>query len=179
MISRKIIGPLGTQISTTCCFHPYLGGNSRQRSESLPPLANPIHVDRLLFVVSVCAAVFFAGCGPQGRGLPTAKVTGTVTYAEKSIPQGKIIFRHTSGEMTAVPFEADGQYELDVTVGKNHILVQSMSSSRDNGDPESFKTMEKFTRHIPDRYFEFDTSGLELDVPADGTTFDVVLQDEQ
>ena len=123
--------------------------------------------------------ILFTGCGPKGRGLPTAKVTGTVTYANKSLPHGKIVFRHTSGEMTAIPFGEDGKFELDVTVGKNLVMVQSMSSSRDNGGPDSFKTMEKFTRHIPDRYFEFDTSGLELDVPKSGTEFDVVITDEE
>ena len=128
-------------------------------------------------VILICGAILSSGCGPKGRGLPKAKVTGTVTYPGKSLPNGKIIFQHTSGEMDAIPFGADGKYELDVTVGKNKVMVQSQTSSKEEAGPDSGRAMEVFTYHVPERYLSFDGSGLELDVPDSGTIYDVEIED--
>jgi hypothetical protein len=123
------------------------------------------------------AVALTLGCGPAGRGLPMAKVKGTVKYAGGNIPEGKVVFQHLSGEMTGIDFGADGVYELDVPVGKNKVMVTSLVSNMSEGAPGSGRQMEMFTNRLPDKYANFDSSGLEVDVAASGTTFDVNLTD--
>lgn len=135
-------------------------------------------IDRRVFVFAslIVAIGMTVGCGPKGRGLPTAQVKGTVKYAGGSIPDGKIAFQHESGEMTATNFGADGTYKLDVTVGKNKVMVTSLISNMGESSKGSGKQMEVFTNRIPDKYSNFDSSGLEVDVAKDGSTYDVSLK---
>jgi len=124
-----------------------------------------------LVVLLVCGLI--SGCGPKTRGLPTAKVTGTVQYKEKPLQKGKIVFQHPSGEMAVGEFGADGKYETMVPIGKNLVMIDAKSSNLEKAGAGSQKEMEVFTPLVPDRYLNFETSKLELEVPEAGTTFDV------
>lgn len=132
-------------------------------------------IERRVFLYAALCTVLVVGCGPKGRGLPTAKVKGTVKYAANKIPEGQINFQHDTGEMTGMKFGADGIYELDVPVGKNKVMVTSLVSNQGESSKGSGKQMEVFTNRVPDKYSNFDSSGLEVDVPKDGTTYDVTL----
>ncbi len=104
-----------------------------------------------------------------------AKVKGTVKYAGGNVPDGQINFQHSTGEMTGTKFGADGKYELDVAVGKNKVMVTSLVSNQGESSKGSGKQMEVFTNRVPDKYSNFDSSGLEVDVAKDGSTYDVTL----
>jgi hypothetical protein len=123
-------------------------------------------------------AVLAAGCGAEKREeLPQAKVTGTVKYAGHDIPKGRIVFQHERGDMTAAEFGADGKYEVMLPVGKNLAIIDAKSSSYDDSPKGGGRGMEIFTHHVPQRYADFGSAKLSVDVPAAGTTFDVAVVD--
>jgi hypothetical protein len=123
-------------------------------------------------------AVLAAGCGGEERvELAKAKVTGTVKYAGHDIPKGRILFQHERGDMTAAEFAADGKYEAMVPVGKNLAMIDAKSSSYDDAPKGGGRGMEIFTHHVPQRYADFGSANLSVDVPEAGKTFDVAIVD--
>lgn len=133
--------------------------------------------DRICLLWAAFCIALVVGCGPTGRGLPMAKLKGTVKYAGKEVPEGKVVFQHTSGEMTGTDLGAGGAYELDVPVGKNKVMVTSLLSNQGEATQGSGRQMEIFTNRVPDKYSNFDSSGLEVDVKEGGSTFDINLTD--
>ena len=120
--------------------------------------------------------VAILGCGSSGRNLPTAPVSGTVTYT-KPFPKGEVIFKHTSGEITVAKFQADGKYQATVPQGTTLVMVRSQTSSfAEGGRPGG--QQEIFTDHIPRRYGDFSTSKLEYTVKAGDNVFDIALTEK-
>ena len=59
--------------------------------------------------VSSCA---WLGCGGRpGRNVKLAPVSGKVTYRDKPLDHGQIVFVHDSGEMAASEIAPDGTYQ--------------------------------------------------------------------
>jgi hypothetical protein len=117
-----------------------------------------------------------AGCGPEPKvELPMAKVTGTVKYEGHEIPSGRIVFMHERGDLSPAAFGADGKYETMVPVGKNQVMIDAKQSSFDAAPKSGVRGMETFTSFVPDRYGDFATSNLRVEVPEAGTTFDVPI----
>lgn len=117
-----------------------------------------------------------AGCGGDERPeLPMAKVTGTVTYAGHEIPSGRVVFMHERGDLSAATFGADGKYETMVPVGKHQVMIDAKQSSFDAAPASGVRGMETFTSYVPDRYGDFASSNLKLEVTEAGSTFDVVI----
>lgn len=124
----------------------------------------------------LCCSMACLGCGSSGRNLPTAPVTGTVTYS-KPFPKGEVIFKHPSGELTVAKFQADGKYQATVPLGANLIMVRSQTSSfAEGGRPGG--QQEIFTDHIPRRYGDFSTSKLEYTVKESDNLFDIALTEK-
>lgn len=138
------------------------------------------NTDRLMATAAVFC-LLLAGCsGSEAkRDLPKASVSGTVTYSGSSLPQGKVLFQHETGEMTVAAFSADGKYTAQVPVGPNKVMIQSQTSNQteqpEEGGPRG---MEVFTSHIPERYSSFDSSGLELQVREGANPFDITLGEQ-
>jgi len=129
----------------------------------------------------VVVALAASGCGGDSRSLATATVTGTVKY-KTALPEGQIVFQHATGEPSAAKFGPDGKYTAEVAIGKNQVLVTSQESSLANQDKGPAKAgpkmMEIYTSRIPERYGNFNTSGLEVEVKDGSNTFDVNLEDK-
>jgi len=119
-----------------------------------------------------------AGCGGDAKvELSTAKVTGAVKYAGHEIPSGRVVFMHERGDLSAATFGADGKYETMVPIGKNQVMIDAKQSSFDEAPKSGVRGMETFTSHVPDRYGDFSSSNLKVDVPEAGTTFDVTISE--
>lgn len=120
--------------------------------------------------------LMFMGCRESdSRGLTKSPVLGTVSYG-KPFPQGEVIFKHPSGEITVAKFEANGQYKAHVPEGVNKVMVRSQTSSfAEQGRPGG--QQEVFTDHIPKRYRDFATSKMEYTVQDGENTFDIKLID--
>jgi hypothetical protein len=127
--------------------------------------------------LALAGVLLFVGCsGQAGRGLETAPVVGVVKFT-KELPEGQIIFQHSSGEMVTTTFGDDGEYTAEVPVGKNKVTVISNTSSLSDTKPGQVREMEIYTSLIPKRYNEFATSGLEYEVTDGENTFDINLTD--
>lgn len=104
-------------------------------------------------------AVAVLGCRDGKIRLPTAPVSGSVTYKGKPLSTGRIIFFHSSGQMAGADIGADGAFKLTAYQGKNSVQIECFSSySREMTDSKSF---------IPLRYANYSTSELTFEVKPD------------
>jgi len=123
-----------------------------------------------------------SGCGAsKSRNLPTGHVSGTVTY-KTALPEGQVIFQHTTGEAAATKFGPDGKYALDVPVGKNQVMIRSLESSAAappaEGAAPGPRAMETYKSRIPERYTDFNTSKLEYDIKEGENPIDIKIEDK-
>lgn len=132
--------------------------------------------------IPVFAAIVLAvGCGQSDQN-ETAPVTGTVTYAGEPLKKGTIIFE-TAGARPANGKIVDGKI-VDVTtykpgdgaaVGTHSIAIQSVTiitGSSPAGSTPADANMGssqgmRVESHIPKRYGNPASSGLEAEVKAD------------
>ncbi|MCC9606485.1 hypothetical protein LOC68_17620 [Blastopirellula sp. JC732] len=116
-----------------------------------------------------------SGCFSQ-PGLPgLVKVTGNVTYDGSPVTFGNVMFFPDGdrGQTGSGEIASDGSYtvatspsSIGLLPGKYKVSVISQLSSagmKDDGTPIPAKTA------IPRKYGKITTSGLELDVPVDGS----------
>lgn len=106
------------------------------------------------------------------------KVTGTVKYEGHEIPEGRIVFMHERGDQSAGVFGADGKYEAMVPVGKNKVMIDAKKSSFEDAPASGARGMETYTYYVPQRYADFESSNLTLDVTESGNTFDVAVTEK-
>lgn len=114
------------------------------------------------------------GCGDGRVKLPTAPVTGTVTYQGKPLSSGNIAFFHPSGQAAGAKLEADGTFKLSAFQGSNKIAIECNEPASDTG-----RRMGKRPKSlIPERYVNYTTSGLTLEVkPGEKNTAEFTLTD--
>lgn len=132
--------------------------------------------------IAATTCLWMYGCGGESKpAVPMGSVTGTVTY-KTALPEGQIIFQHASGASAAAKFGADGKYLVEVPQGKNQVAVRSIESSLPKEPGEGAapgpRVMETYTSRIPERYANFATSALEVEVKEGTTTYDVKLEDK-
>jgi hypothetical protein len=108
-------------------------------------------------------------------------VSGIVKY-KAELPEGQIVFQHSSGEAAAAKFGPDGKYEVEVPQGKNRVMVRSMEVTLPQEPAEGAapgpRGMEVHKSRIPEHYANFETSGLGIDVKEGPQTFNVDLADK-
>jgi hypothetical protein len=129
---------------------------------------------RVLCCLIPCALALL-GCG-RSTGLNTAPVTGAVTLDGKPLTSGFVRFSPADGGRGATgTIHEDGTYKLKnytgedgAPVGKHRVAVVAYQSA---GGEES-----KLTYAVPERYANFDGSGLEFEVVAgQDNRFDIPL----
>jgi hypothetical protein len=126
----------------------------------------------LILVVAVL------GCRSRGVNLPTAPVSGKVTYQSKPLGFGKVLFFHPSGHAASADIAADGSFTLTAYQGKNNVSVECYEADK----PGSNKTRERMMADnkclIPYRYLSYGTSGLTFDVqPGENKKAEFTLTD--
>lgn len=117
----------------------------------------------LLLVVAV------PGCGDGRVTLPTAPVSGTVTYKGKPLEMGRVIFFHSSGQMAGADIGAGGAFVLTAYQGENRVAIECF---------KGYSRMMTEKSLIPAHYANYSTSGLKFDVaPGDNNKAEFVLKD--
>lgn len=141
---------------------------------------------RSLMTKTACgslALVLLAGCGSAPPSKPKtdqARITGTVTNGDKSIPDSsEVVFRHkTEGCTIATKVNAQGRYGLSaadprvgIPVGTYEVSVRPpvvIAPPVKPGTAEYEKMMtgapqavsQPATDQIPEKFYKFETSGI-------------------
>jgi hypothetical protein len=128
----------------------------------------------MLLVAAIAATA--AGCSPR-----LGEVRGTVRYNGKPLEQGNIHFLGTDGIPRTARLGPDGAFSVAVPAGAAKVMVVSVDEGRlaqftsamagrggAKGRVAPPQTPSKLSR-IPQRYADWDTSGLIIEV-ASGTT---------
>jgi hypothetical protein len=124
----------------------------------------------------ILALVVF-GCRSRGIDLPTAPVSGRVTYQEKPLGFGRVIFFHPSGHAAGADIAADGAFTLNAYQGSNHVSVECFEADRP-GSTKIRSRMGNDKSLIPDRYMNYATSGLAFEVkPGESNKAEFTLKD--
>ena len=114
------------------------------------------------FLVGTSCLMGVVGCAgpPQPQVAP---ISGRITYQGKPLPQGQIVFIHSSGSMGAGEIGPDGTYRVMAPVGDCKVMITC------NDEPNLSKLSPKFGRPvtlprslIPTRYNSYGTSGLKV-----------------
>jgi hypothetical protein len=144
-----------------------------------------------MLVGSAALILAAAGCGD-----PVAKVSGKVTYKDKSLPGGTVVFvTDDNKRLERVEIQSDGTYSSDkVPVGSLRVGVEpppkslkGMSmipkgSKMPTDMPESLKKVyEEGSNYvdIPAKFRDPATSGISVTVERAGRTFDIPLSDSK
>ena len=126
----------------------------------------------------VLAVIAASGCGGRrGIDLPTASVSGKVTYQGKPLSFGRVTFFHPSGHAAGADIAADGTFALNAYQGNNGLSVECYDYLRP-GSRVQRSRMGDDKSLIPLRYSVYTTSGLTCEVkPGEGNKAEFTLTD--
>lgn len=124
-----------------------------------------------LCVVACCLVA--TGCGDSGE--TTTTVSGAISYKGKPVTSGLINFLATGGRPMGGAIGADGAYEFELPPGDYQVRIDAPPPL-----PEGFKEGDPLTnlgpRPLPEKYANFNTSGLTATVTAgEAQTIDFAL----
>ena len=109
------------------------------------------------------------GCGPSGPKLVPA--SGVVLYEGKPLDSGSVMFQPAKGPASRAKIQSDGTFVMSTrsegdgaTIGPQAVRVskREKSSVSNGGETVLGKSM------IPEAYSNFKTSGITVDIPAEG-----------
>jgi hypothetical protein len=111
------------------------------------------------------------GCGDQSAA--TYPVTGKVNYQGKPLPLGTVMFISNAGKASAAEIGADGTYRLEAIPGKHQVSITAMPKQEGKPNPNvdggiDLTGVPPAKSLIPAKYNEYRTSGIEVEVKADG-----------
>lgn len=134
-------------------------------------------------VISLCCfatllAVVTTAChGRRGIDLPTAPVSGKVTYQGRPLSFGRVTFFHPSGHAAGVDIAADGAFMLNAYQGSNGVSVECSEYQRPGSKAQRSRTGNDKSV-IPVRYSAYATSGLTFEVkPGENSKAEFALKD--
>ena len=118
-------------------------------------------------------AIILAGCGEPQREL--APLTGKVLYKGEPLRFGSVMIEHEFGQPATAEIQPDGTFSVvtrgeggGTAVGKNRVRIACFEGQ----DPErqvAFVGEDMLGKSlIPEKYASFETSGLTVDVAANG-----------
>jgi hypothetical protein len=144
------------------------------------------------WVVLLAAAAAAAGCGKHA----VATVRGKVTFNNQPVGAGTVYFVGADNTTAEATLADDGTYTMkDAPVGDVRIGVKvparpmpgtkmptnPLAAAKDKAPPEAAKMMDPAApggthwMPVPDKYNNFETSGLTWTVPAGGGEHDIPL----
>lgn len=125
---------------------------------------------RHLGIGILLAAVLLAPGGCQ-QGPRTYKVTGTVSYDGRPVPDGGVIFHPADDTAPAHGTITDGRFELQAVQGSHRVEIRAAREA-----PELRSSMGPvFVDYIPDRYNSQSKLTREV-VPGAANHFDFALE---
>jgi hypothetical protein len=125
-------------------------------------------------------------CVPAvGCGAGTGEVSGTVRYNGKPLPSGTIQFLGADGIPCAARIQPDGTYSVQLPPGPTRVIVSCVDEARlnravnksaaRNGRMANTAAPDGNFSLIPQRYSDWDASGLTVQVQPGPTTQDFNL----
>lgn len=118
---------------------------------------------RFARLAAVLGLAICIGCSSKEA---TYEVTGKVTYRDTSLPQGVVVFTPEHGRpQRPTIIEKDGSYRMNVPAGKYRVAVVAMPNVQEVKQGHYLEEANVSIRsHIPERYGNPATSGLEVTV---------------
>jgi hypothetical protein len=126
----------------------------------------------------VALATIYTGCGSSKT--PTAEVSGKVTYQGKPLAAGAVLFQPASGPAAKGEISPDGSFRLstfgshDGAILGTHKVGISCYAPAAAKSPSQEPGLGKPL--IPEKYLNFQTSGLTAEVTSDANHFEFELK---
>lgn len=121
------------------------------------------------------ALVLSIGCGKAKH--PTAPVSGLVTYKNKPLTKGRVVFTHDAGHYAFGDIDKEGRYKLEAPVGECRVAVSLREDPPENLPPEKIVPGAYNTKSlIPEKYEDHMRSGLKFTIKEGGNTADWKLE---
>jgi hypothetical protein len=115
------------------------------------------------------------GCSGGTSSLPKAPVAGIVTYQGRPLSTGRVVFYHQSGQAVAGDVGADGVFKLIAFQSRNQVAIECVGPEQPN--PNGRPRILPGRSLIPNRYTDFSTSGLTIEVKPGQNQADFALTD--
>jgi hypothetical protein len=145
---------------------------------------------RVATLVALPVLFTVAGCGKSDYP-PLARVTGTVTYKGKPVPNMMVNFMPTAGRPSWGKTDASGKYEMvldadykGVEIGHHKVYITPPATTIDGGTSKESKkalaaaanlTQEEML-DIRSKYGAEDVTKYEVDVTKDPSVIDIKLE---
>jgi hypothetical protein len=136
---------------------------------------------RTAFAAATLASMAF-GCGSSEPPTPpTIPVRGKVTYQGQPVPKGTVTYQPASGRPASGEIQPDGTYQLSTFGSKDGAVAGTYKIIiiANSGDPSKMPSTPGYVPPkdlVPKKYSSLDTSGLEMIVSADRTSYDLDLK---
>ncbi len=137
-----------------------------------------LHPGRVVLALVLC--LWMTGCGPS-----QGEVAGTVRYNGKPLPSGTIQFLGQDGVPYSGKIQPDGSFSVQVPVGEAKVIVSCVDEERltrfttqmasNRGRVTAPPPADKKFSLIPQRYADWNTSGLTVVVESGKTVQDFAL----
>jgi hypothetical protein len=135
---------------------------------------NSIARARFIALVLVISA---SGCAEKPRP-QFAPLMGTITYQGKPLSRGQIALVHASGRMGVGDVGPDGSYRMDAPLGECKVMITCDDRpSPSKFDPDLGRQLTIPRSLIPDRYRNYQTSGLKATIAEGANKQDWKLVD--
>ena len=130
--------------------------------------------------VPLIALTVAAGCEPPKP--KTAPVSGVASYKGKPLPRGEVVFVSQAGGPTATgPIGPDGKYTLTTfkpgdgaVLGPHKVMVMAFDEEPKAKNPDLAGSHPNTM--IPEKYNDYNKSGLTADVKAEPNTIHLELK---
>ncbi len=134
-------------------------------------------------IVLLGAGAILAGCGSSDR-LPTAPVRGKVIYNGKPLEFGAVLFVPEKGKSAEGLIQSDGTFVLSTygtrdgaVIGKHKVAIICNETQRPGFKPPPGQEMPAGKPLIPEKYMNYETSGLTAEVTKGSNEFTFELKD--
>lgn len=130
-----------------------------------------------IWVCTIALFVLASGCGSDAPVYEKGKVSGTVTHDGTPLPAGRVVFLNEQGPGEEAEIGPDGKYSAELVTGPTKVLVEYREPTPP-GNPDRPEMPMPGKSYIPEKYSQFASSGLTLDVKSGESTFDIALEGE-
>jgi hypothetical protein len=136
---------------------------------------------RLAALLVAAASVGVLGCGKR-----TATITGKVTYNNKPVTSGEVVFLAQDGHASVhAPIRPDGSFTVtNAPVGPVQVAVDNppptkvQATSKNRHDPEVREAWQQAAHYVatPPKYGDPKQSGLNFDARPGSNEYNITLQ---